>query len=104
MKKLLLVVVVLATVSGVVIQARESAGSGAVRAMQKRRQELRANLLKERVRILAEDEEAAAISRQIQVLYQRLDRIIEDKQSIRQIRKDIREVDTLLSARDADGG
>ena len=99
MKRFFVVMIGIVAISGLVIQARAQGKGAAQRTMQKRRVELRANLLRERVRILKEDAQAATISRQIQALYRDLDQIIEDKQSIKQIRRDIREVDKLLSAK-----
>ena len=81
----------LALLTGAVAQTARRNGE-----MERRRQELKLELLRERARILREDPEAAAIRGRIEQLQLELSRVVNAKPSVQRLRADLAAVEKIL--------
>lgn len=73
--------------------------------LQKRRQELQVQLLKERAALLREDPELRALHERIQKLYRQLDELLAKRETIRKLQNELKAVEgTLTKHAGTEGG
>ena len=89
----------LLTVAVVLVGAPRAATApeNRVAALEERRHELQRQLVKERVRLIAEDPDISAIDKQIRRLYRKLDRALIDKPVVKELNTELRAVEKALT-------
>ena len=78
------------------LQVAAVADGSAAEQLEKRRQELRVQLLRERVLLLRQDPEAMELHQRIQRLYRELDAVLAAKPSIRKLQAELRTIEKSL--------